>query len=249
VIGLFSDTNALAPLLQSQKVEFDPTRFLWIGSLTSYTPLLFASRSSKAQSFADTKKTVMSVGASGAGSVSSVYPTFLNRLVGTRFNVINGYKGSADINLAIERGEVDGYAAWCWTCIKANKPEWVSVDAPIKILLQLSFDGDPELNERQIPRLGDVITEQQDKILAQIVFGGAQMARPFALPPGVDVNIAVAIRKAFKGMVVDPGFLEDAQRIGEEIHPVYAEWIERFITSAFSADKATIARLRTLMSE
>lgn len=185
------------------------------------------------------------MGASGAGSVSSVYPTVLNKLINTKFKVINGYRGSANINLAIERGEVDGYAAWCWSCIKMNKPDWIT-NKQISIVLQLAFQGDPELNSQGIRTLADFIDAPSDRRIANIVFGGSAMARPFALPPGVAEATALTMRNAFEKMAFDSEFLEDAKRIGEDINFVTSTKIRQIIDDAYSASESDLARLRTV---
>lgn len=244
--GLFSDAIAFAPLVQSTKIDFEPQKFFWIGSLTSYTPLFFVRSDSRIKKFGQVLKEEVTVGASGAGSVSSVYPTVLNKLINSKFKVINGYRGSANINLAIERGEVEGYAAWCWSCIKINKPDWVT-GKQISIILQLSFDGDPELNSQGIQTLADFIDSPGDRRIANIVFGGSAMARPFALPPGVPETTALAIRSAFEKMAFDTEFLEDAKKMGEEINFVTSNKIRQIIDDAYSADAHDLARLRSMI--
>ncbi len=244
--GLFSDAIAFAPLVQPTKIDFEPQKFLWIGSLTSYTPLFFVRSDSRIKKFEQVFKEEVTIGASGVGSVSSVYPTVLNKLINTQFKVINGYRGSANINLAIERGEVDGYAAWCWSCIKMNKPHWIT-NKQISIVLQLTFEGDPELNSQGIRTLADFIDFPSERRIANIVFGGSAMARPFALPPRVAETTALTIRSAFEKMAFDLEFLEDAKKIGEEISFVTSTKIRQIIDDAYSASENDLARLRGMM--
>src|SRR5262249_56026820 len=106
-VGIFQDSIAFAPLLSNVKLEFDPLKFNWLGSLDKFVPIVLVWHTKPFFSFEDTKKNPMSIGASGVGSNSFINPTFLNAFVGTKFSVVNGYPGSADITLPITPDHTD----------------------------------------------------------------------------------------------------------------------------------------------
>ncbi|MPZ39785.1 MAG: hypothetical protein GEU95_17345 [Rhizobiales bacterium] len=142
--------TAFAPLLTYARVDFDPARFSWLGSMEQFTPIAAVWHTVPIHSADDLMMKPMTVGSSGAGSTASGYPHSLNAILGTKIKVIAGYPGSAEINLAIERGELDGVASWCWTCLKAQKPHWVA-DKKLRVVLQLAPIGDPKLTRMKIP--------------------------------------------------------------------------------------------------
>src|SRR5204863_8331394 len=120
----------------------------------------------------------------GPGSSTGYFPRVLNAFFGTKFKVGRGYKGSADITLAIERGELDGLCSWCYDCMKAQKPDWVA-NNKARVLLQLALEGDPELDAKAVPKVIDLARTAEEKQAVQLAFSGVSIARPFVAPPGL----------------------------------------------------------------
>jgi len=117
------------------------------------------------------------------------------------------------MTLAIERGELDGYSAWCWACAKAQKPDWIS-GRKIRVLLQLSFEGDPELDTAGVPTLAHVLKSEIQRQLGAIVFGGVAMSRPFATPPGLPADRLAALRAGLKAAAADAAMQADGRQTG-----------------------------------
>ena len=136
-IGALEHGTAFTTLLTATRVEFDPTKLGWLGSMEQFTPIVAVWHTVPIHSADDLLSTPMNVGTSGAGSTTSGYPHSLNAILGTKMKVIGGYPGSAEINLAVERGELDGVASWCWTCAKGQKPHWVA-ENKLRVVLQLA---------------------------------------------------------------------------------------------------------------
>lgn len=242
-IGIFQDSVAFAPLLSSAKFEFDPTRFGWLGSLDKFVPIVLAWHSTPFHVYDDIRHRPMAVGASGVGSTSWSYPKFQNAFLGTRFNVIPGFPGSAEMTLAIERGELDGYSAWCWACAKAQKPEWVS-GKKIRVLLQLSFEGDAELGALGVPTLADVLRTETQRQLGAIVFGGVAMSRPFMTPPGLPVDRLAALRAGLRAAAADPAMLADGLKTGNPVSYVAPEQIASVMQRAYATKPELLQQLQ-----
>jgi tripartite-type tricarboxylate transporter receptor subunit TctC len=242
-IGIFQDSIAFAPLLGHAKLEFEPVRFGWLGSLDKFVPIVLAWHTKPFLSFDDIKKRPMSVGASGVGSSSWINPTFLNAFVGTKFNVVSGYPGSAQITLAIERGELDGYSAWCWKCLKAQKPDWYA-GRKVRILLQLDFDGDAELSGMGVPTLTQVLETDVQRQLASIVFGGLPMSRPFAAPPGLPPDRLAALRAGVKAAATDAAMVDDGRKTGNDVTYVSPDEITAAMDRAYSTRPELVQQLR-----
>ena len=242
-IGIFQDSNAFAPLLSNSKLEFDPLKFGWLASLDKFVPIVLAWHTKPFFSFDDVRKKEMSVGGSGIGSSSWINPIFLNAFVGTKFKVVNGYPGSAEITLAIERGELDGYSAWCWKCLKAQKPDWYA-GRKARILLQLDFEGDTELNGIGVPTLSQVLETDTQRQLASIVFGGLPMSRPFAAPPGLPPEQLAALRAGVKAAANDAAMLADGRNTGNEVTYISPEEISVAMDKAYSTRPELVKELQ-----
>src|SRR5207253_3579113 len=123
---------------------------------------------SKIKSYDDAKaeKTVM--GASAAGASTHDYVNMLRKTTGAKFNLVTGYKGTADIGLAMERGEVDGLCGWDWASVKSQKPDWIR-DHKLNILVQIGLNPDPELTKLGIPQIWKFIPKDEDRKAVELV--------------------------------------------------------------------------------
>ncbi len=189
--------TAFTPLLTRARVDFDPAKLGWLGSMEQFTPIAAVWHTVPIHSADDLMTTPMNVGTSGAGSTTSGYPHSLNAILGTRMKVIGGYPGSAEINLAIERGELDGVASWCWTCLKGQKPHWVA-EKKLRVVMQLAPVGDPELTAMNIPTVFERAKTEEQRAMLNIVFGSVAMSRPFVAPPDLPPERLALLRGVSK---------------------------------------------------
>ena len=245
--GALEHGTAFTPLLTNTRVDFDPARLGWLGSMEQFTPIAAVWHTVPVYSAADLLTTPINIGTSGAGSTTSGYPYALNAILGTKMKVIGGYPGSAEINLAIERGELDGVASWCWTCLKGQKPHWVA-EKKMRVVMQLAPIGDPELTQMRIPTVFERATTDEQRQMLNIVFGSVAFSRPYVAPPGVPPERLAMLRQAFEATMKDPALIADANEkgfIAEYIAPVV---IEELIRNAYAADPAFIERVRNAYS-
>jgi hypothetical protein len=198
-----------------------------------------------AKSLDDLRKMDVPVGATGAGDVTAIYPRVLNALIGTRFKIVSGYRGTSDLNLAIERGEVSGRLGWCWDCVKAEKPNWLQ-DKQINVPLQLGLQKHPELD---VPMAIDLARDDESRQIMRLVFGSQEMARPFVAPPGVPPDRIAALRKAFEATIADKGFLAEAQKINLPVKLAYWHELEKLIKEVYATPEAIVARAAKIIAE
>jgi tripartite-type tricarboxylate transporter receptor subunit TctC len=246
-IGTFEHGTAFASLLTGTRIEFEPAKLGWLGSLDQFVPIVAAWHTVPVYSADDLMTQSMTVGSSGAGSTSGGYPNALNAILGAKIRVIGGYPGSAEINLAIERGELDGVASWCWTCAKSEKPNWIA-ENKIRVVLQLAPVGDPELARKGIPTVLERAHTDEQRQMLNMVFGSVAMARPFAAPPDLPSERFELLRTAFAQAATDPGMIADAGQKGFDVKYVPPELIESLITSAYGADGGLIKKVRSAYS-
>jgi tripartite-type tricarboxylate transporter receptor subunit TctC len=246
-IGTFEHGTAFASLLTGTRIEFEPAKLGWLGSLDQFVPIVAAWHTVPIYSADDLMTRPMTVGSSGAGSTSGGYPNALDAILGTKIKVIGGYPGSAEINLAIERGELDGVASWCWTCAKSEKPDWIAQNK-IRVVLQLAPVGDPELAQKGIPTVLERARTNEQRQMLNMVFGSVAMARPFAAPPDLPRERIELLRTAFARAATDPDMLADAGQKGFDVKYVPADLVESLITSAYGADGELIKKVRSAYS-
>jgi tripartite-type tricarboxylate transporter receptor subunit TctC len=238
-IGLTGGTLPFGPLWNRDGVKVDATKFNWLGSLESWLGLVFVRKGAPAQSFAQLLTTEIKVGATGIGDVTAIYPRVLNALAGTKFNIVRGYRGTADLNLAIERGEIDGRVGWCFECARRDKPAWLA-DKSVLLLLQLAFTRHPDLKD--VPSLADAAKTEEARQIMRLVYGGQEMNIPLMLPPGVPADRVAALRKAFEETMKDPEFQAEAKKTGASPSPLSWQEVEKLIQSAYATPAATIER-------
>jgi tripartite-type tricarboxylate transporter receptor subunit TctC len=244
-IGLTGGTLPFGPLWSREGVKFEATKFNWLGSMEAWVGLVFVRKGAPAQSLSQLLTNEIKVGATGIGDVTAIYPRVLNALAGTKFNVVRGYQGTADLNLAIERAEVDGRVGWCFECAKREKPSWLA-DGSVLLLLQLAFSRHPEL--KTVPSLADVAKNDEARQIMTLVYGGQDMNIPLMLPPGVPAERVAALRKAFDDTMNDPEFRAEAKKVGADVSPMTWQEVEKLIRSAYATPAATIERAAKIIT-
>ena len=145
--GIPASSAAFAPLIGSPQekaaAKFEAAKFTWLGSLEKFTPIGIAWHTTGIRTIDDVKRRTLRFGSSGAASGGELYAQILNDMLGTKLVGIRGYRGSNDITLAIERGELDGFVGWCWTCMKADKPRYLN-ERLVNVFVQFGHDPDAD---------------------------------------------------------------------------------------------------------
>jgi hypothetical protein len=168
-----------------------------------------------------------------------MFAQMLNEFVGTKLQSIRGYHGSNDITLAMERGEIDGFVGWCWSCMKADKPQYLN-DKLVNVFVQ--FGRVAEADAMGIPSALDLARTPQDRQVTQLILANLAMSRPFVAPPGVPAERMAALRDAFDATTNDPAFLAAAQKSGREISVYTAAQIGALLKGSYGLPDAVIQR-------
>jgi tripartite-type tricarboxylate transporter receptor subunit TctC len=239
--------TAFTSLLTSARVDFDPLRFGWLGSMEQFTPIAAVWHTVPIYSADDLMAKPITVGTSGAGSTTSGYPHSLNAILGTKMKVIAGYPGSAEVNLAIERGELDGVASWCWTCLKGQKPHWVA-EKKMRVVMQLAPVGDSELSAMGIPTAFERAKTEEQRQMLNVVFGSVALSRPFVTPPDLPPERLALLRKGFEAAVKDPALIADATSKGFVVEFIAPDFIEGIVRKAYATNPALVEKVRAAYS-
>ncbi len=245
VIGIVSQGLAVdQALASSPQLKADLREFSWIANVVHSNQLLVVWHTSPTKTIEDAKKRVTTVGTTGAGSSSVQYPAFYNNVLGTRFKIVFGYPGGQHIDLAMERGEVEGRGTNPYSGWMASKPTWIP-EKKIIPLMQAGVEKEPALPD--VPLIVDQKVRAEDRPLLQFMANSSSVGRPLATTPGVPAERVAALRRAFDAMVKDPEFIATAKKENMEIRPQSAEVLSQIILGLLNAPQDVRDRMKVAL--
>jgi tripartite-type tricarboxylate transporter receptor subunit TctC len=236
--GTISRGTGFEPLLGDRGARFAATAFNWIGSTNNEVSVCVAWYTSGVATFEDARTHVLVVGATGPSADTFQFPKITNAVLGTKFKIVTGYPGGNDVDLAMERGEVQGRCGWSWTSVKGLHQAWLDQNR-LSILFQMGLSKHRDLPG--IPLIVDLAKTDEELAILRLIFARQVMAWPFVAPPGVPAARVEALRKAFLATLQDKDFLAEADRAGLEITPVAGTDIQKLVQDVYSTP-AAIAR-------
>ena len=201
VIAAVNQNMPMYQLLGGSAAHFDAAKFNWLGSIVSSNGILTTWHTSPTKTLKDALQRETIMGGSGTNSDSHIFPTLLNNLIGTKFKVINGYSGgSADINLALERGEVEGRGGNSWASLVSNNPDWIK-EKKLNYIIQFGLIPEPAVPD--VPMLQDVVSSAEDKEIAFLIGLPIAIGYAYWLAPEVPKERMSELRAAWTLMVKD----------------------------------------------
>jgi tripartite-type tricarboxylate transporter receptor subunit TctC len=240
VLAIGAPTSPLDEKLGTQGVRFKTAVFNWIGRIDSLVNIVFMWKTSPVKTFADAQRIESRLSGTGAGSTVSIYPTVLNNVLGTKFKLIMGYRGSNEAQLAVERGEVEGHST-SWTAVKVAHPDWLPTKT-ISILVQFALKRHPELPD--IPTAVDLARNDEERQILGAVMNATEIGTAFFTTPGVPADRVTALRRAFDATVKDPEFLAEAQRTKLTVNPITGEELQKLVTEVSDLPPALLEKVR-----
>jgi hypothetical protein len=224
-IALLQRGILLAKLIYPSGVRFEMEKFHWLGSLNSETAVSLAWHTAPHKTTKDLFNQELIVGGI-TGVDPETTPRLYNSLLGTKFKVVTGYNSTAQIALAVERGEVQGIADWSWSSLKAVRPNWIA-DKQVTLLMQGALKNEPELGA--LPNALDFIKNDSDRKVMQLHFTQKTAARPLVTPPGVPEERVALLRKAFEMLAQDKEFLAEMDKAKMEFDFVPGPEIDKIV--------------------
>jgi len=207
-------------------LEADLRDFHWVGNMSSHNQVTVVWHTSKTKTFEDALKRETVVGCTGAGSVSTQMPAIYNNVLGAKFKLVVGYPDGTDVNLAMERGEVEARATNPWVSYKATTPHLVEKKMIIPIM-QVGLEKEADLTD--VPLLRDLARNPEEKQILDFISRSVAIGRPVATTPGVPADRVAALRKAFDATLADPEFLADAEKQRMEIRAMTGEQLATLV--------------------
>lgn len=243
-IGIASQGVAQAQAFGELGVEYDVRRMNWIGSTHNTVNVAFSFHTSPVKTIEDAFKTELVVGATGPGSATSFFPNLMNKLLGTKFKIVEGYSGQ-DLQLAIERGEVSGRAAYNWTNLR-DQTDWVQTKK-VNLLVQMGAKRADDLPN--VPLMHELAKDKLAREVLKLVSLSPSVGRPFLAPPGLPEERVGLLRKAFAATMTDAGFLADSAKSKLPIVPTSGEDLAALVKEIVEASPEVVAFARTAMAK
>jgi tripartite-type tricarboxylate transporter receptor subunit TctC len=235
-----SPTSPLDEKLGTQGVRFKTAEFNWIGRIDSLINIVFMWKTSPVKTVADAQRIESTLSGTGAGSTVSIYPTVMNNVLGTKFKLIMGYKGSSEAQLAVERGEVEGHST-SWTAVKVGHPDW-RPSKSINILVQFALNKHPELPD--VPTVVELARNDEERAILRAVMNATEIGTAFFTTPGAPPDRVAALRRAFDATMKDPEFLADAQRTKLTVGPITGEELQKLVAEVSDLAPALLEKVR-----
>jgi len=224
-IAIGAPTAPLDERLGTPGVRFKTAEFNWIGRIDSLVNMVFLWHTSPVKSVADAQKIESKLSATGVGSTVYVYPNVMNHVLGTKFKLIMGYKGSNDAQLAVERGEVEGHST-SWTAVKVAHPTWLP-EKKINIIVQFALKKHPDLPD--VPTVIELARNDEERAILRAVMNATEVGTAFFTTPNTPTDRVTALRRAFDETMKDPEFLADIHKANLQTGPMTGEELQTLV--------------------
>jgi tripartite-type tricarboxylate transporter receptor subunit TctC len=242
--GTFTRMAGIAPLVDPAQ-KYDAAKFTWLGSITDAVSVCITWHTSPVKTWKDFIEKPTSLGGTGPNGELDIFTNLYRNVLGAKAKLVEGYPGTAEIMIAMERGELDGVCGIDWTTIKAQRPQWIK-DKKINVIAQAAFHKDPDLPD--VPLIMDLTKDPQKLQILKLFVSAHEFARPYAAPPGLPPERAAALIAAFDATTKDPDFVAEANRHKMEVAPVSGKRLAGMLAELYAIPKDVRAKARAAIS-
>jgi hypothetical protein len=234
----------MGPLLDDHSAPmFDPNKVRYVGTANSGTRVCVTLKSGKIQKFEDAQKIKAKFGGSAPNDSTFEYGYLHKHTSGALWDIVPGYRGTPDMALAMERGEIDGVCGWDWSSFKSQKPDWIK-DGKVNVLMQVSIEPHPELTKMGVPSVFQFVKDNEAKKVVELVISQTVFHRSYIAPPETPPAQLEILRKAFDETMADPALLDDAQKMRIDIEPLSGAKVQEVVSRLYTTPKDIIERAR-----
>ena len=244
VIGVLVPTILFNQMMGEDNIRFDGAKFHWIGNPLGSPVVSTVFHTAPIKTWRDALTTTVMMGAPGSTGPDATSVHLINATLGTKFQVVSGYKGGQDIVLAMERGEVHGRASQTWAGWLATKPDWIK-EGKLVPLFQVARKPLPALKD--VPLLIDLVQGEGNKALVRAYVNVIDMGRPLAAGPGVPAERVTALRRAFDATMTDGAFIAEAEKMQIDLGAITGEDLQVMVREVTGLDATLINRLKDVL--
>lgn len=231
--------------LGGQGVRYDARNFNWLGTTGISNQMGLAWHTSGVTSISGAREKELMTGATGAGAGTAIFPTVLNSVIGTRFKLVIGYARNSDIDLALERGEVESHHSYSYSSLMRSHPDWIK-QGKVNFLYQVGTDvrsGIPG-----VPLMTDLAQNEDQRLILQLMTIPSVLGRLYLAPPQVPDNRVAALRAAFNAAVQDAGFVAESDKQGLDLFPLDGPQVAGLVQSLIDTPPHIIEQAKTAMN-
>jgi tripartite-type tricarboxylate transporter receptor subunit TctC len=240
-------------LIKKPEAKYDWGKWNWLGSPVKSNHLLYMRADTPYKSIDDVRKatTAPKCGATGVASTGYYMPKLMEEVFGTKFDIVSGYVSGQDIDLAVERGELQ-CRAFTITAFHAREPfiSWRKKNF-VNVLVQTGNKRDPRLKET--PTIYELMdryqTSSAGRSLAKVILAAGDFGRPIVAPPGVPAERLKILRDSFDKTIAEGAFLAEAEKRRLEIDPTQWDEMEALAKDVMATPPDVVARMRKLLGE
>ena len=244
VLCVPSEQVALDQLFDTTGVAYDPAKFLWIGRMTPSETAYFTWFTSPVKTFADLQKRETTFGSSGSGATTDA-PHALMALAGAKFKLVLGYRGSADVLLAFERGEIEGAYA-LWPDLQKRKAEWLA-DKKVNLIFTI---GERRLKDTpDVPNLDELAPTDEGRAILKFFESTGRVGRAILTTADVPADRLAVLRKAFVETMADPGLLADAEKLGMPVDPLDGAALQGIVAESLRTPRDLVAKAKVFREQ
>jgi len=253
-IAIFArDMPLLGIIGHNPNVRFDPRKFNWLGSSSSYANdayFLFVRTDAQVKSIEDARRAGGSpivLGGTAEGSTGNDIALVVRDALGLNIKLIAGYPDSNALFLAVDRKELDGRFVGL-SATSSSHPEWLLPDSGMHKLLQFArVTRHPQFPE--VPTARELALNDKSRALVELAELPYRLSRPFAAPPGVPEDRTLALQKAFLAVHQDPQYLEEAARMKIDVSPIGGDEVLRAIEDIANAPPEMLDYMKKILAE
>ena len=234
----------MGPLLD-EKAEtlFDATKVLYLGTANSGARVCVTRKDSKVKTFADALRTKAVFGGVSTNDSTRSYGYMHKKTSGAIYDVVTGYSGTAEMALAMERGEIDGVCGWDWASFKSQRPDWLR-DNKVNVLLQVALEPNEELTRMGVPHIWSFVKTEENRKIVEMIIGQQVFQRSYIAPPDLPPASLETLRSAFDATMADKQFLQDAESMRIDIEPLSGGKVQDLVQKLYSTPKDIVERAR-----
>ncbi|MPZ41644.1 MAG: hypothetical protein GEU95_27095 [Rhizobiales bacterium] len=239
-----SSNLPVAQAIGLEGVKYDVRKFSYLGNTTDSPNVINSWHTTGVTRIEQVMKKEFVVGATGRSSGSYYYPAALNAYAGTKFKIVFGYPGGANVNIAMERGEVGGRGSNLWASWKSTRPHWLA-DKKIHMLVQIALKRHPELKD--VPLMQELVKNDLHKQVLTFISADTAIARSIVTTPDVPAERVAALRAAFDAAIKDPELLKEAAQAKQDISPSSGAEAQKIANSIVDTSPEVIAEAKKVL--
>jgi tripartite-type tricarboxylate transporter receptor subunit TctC len=246
VYGFIARGFILQPLLVDQ-AKFEPTKFSWIGSPSRDASIgIVWTAATDVRTIQDAMKNQVVVGGTALSNDTGLFPTMLNDLTGTKFKVVTGYKSVPEVDLAMERGEVQGKVGGTWNSLNSGRTaDWVE-EGKVHVIVQFGLAKSPHVPSN-VPLALDLTRNPEDRQVMSLILAPTAVGHLSFMGPHVPRDRLAAVRAAYAKTMTDSEFVATMKKANFPLDPVYHDEIEKIVDAIYALPPNVVKRARALI--